>query len=107
MAAAVFTDENFETEVLQSDSPVLVDFWSPSCGPCRMIAPIIEELAGENAGTVKVGKMDVSEGQSTAMKYGIQAVPTLMIFKNGEPVQVMQGAREKAELQKAIDSATA
>ena len=80
------TDENFETEVLKSDKPVLVDFWATWCGPCRMIAPIIEELAGEYEGKVVIGKMDVDSNQMAPQKYGIRSIPTILIFKGGEMV---------------------
>jgi thioredoxin 1 len=103
--AAVFTDANFESEVLQSDVPVLVDFWATWCGPCRQSAPMIEQLAEENAGTFKVGKVDIDQNQQAAMRYQIESIPTLIIFKNGEPVQRMMGAQPKSRLQAALDSA--
>lgn len=107
MGVPEFDDNNFEQEVLQSDQPVLVDFWAPWCGPCRMIAPVIEELANENAGTIKIGKLNTDQGQSTAMKYGVDAIPTLIFFKNGEVVERIQGVKPKSRLQETIDSLTA
>ena len=89
------TDENFETEVLKSDKPVLVDFWATWCGPCRMIAPIIEELAGEYEGKVVIGKMDVDSNQMAPLKYGIRSIPTILIFKGGEMVDTIIGAVSK------------
>lgn len=83
------TDENFETEVLKSDKPVLVDFWATWCGPCRMIAPIIEDLAGEYEGKVVIGKMDVDSNQMAPLKYGIRSIPTILIFKGGEMVDTI------------------
>jgi thioredoxin 1 len=103
--AAVFTDDNFESEVLQSDVPVLVDFWATWCGPCRQLAPVIEELAEENAGSVKVGKVDVDQNQQSAARFQIEALPTLIVFKNGEPVQRMMGKQPKSRLQAALDEA--
>ena len=103
--AAVFTDDNFEAEVLQSEVPVLVDFWATWCGPCRQLAPVIEQLAEENAGSIKVGKVDVDQNQQAAMRFQIEALPTLIVFKNGEPVQRMMGAQPKSRLQAALDEA--
>lgn len=107
MGVPEFDDKNFEQEVLQSNTPVLVDFWAPWCGPCRQIAPLIEQLAAENAGFFKIGKLNTDEGQETAMKYGVNAIPTLMIFKNGEVVDRFQGVQPKSRLQQAIDAAKA
>ena len=108
MAAAnvlEFTDNSFQTDVLGSDQPVLVDFWAPWCGPCRKIAPMIDELASENAGAVKIGKVNIDDNQQSAFKYGIEAIPTLLIFKGGQPVQRFQGIPNKARLQEALDAA--
>jgi thioredoxin len=99
------TDNNFDSEVLSSDQPVLVDFWAPWCGPCRKIAPMIDELAAENTGAVKIGKVNIDDNQQSAFKYGIEAIPTILIFKGGQPVQRFQGIPAKARIQEALDSA--
>ena len=100
-----FTDANFQTEVLNSSEPVLVDFWAPWCGPCRMIAPMIQELAGEYVGSVKVGKINIDESPSAATSYGVSSIPTLMIFKGGEVVDRFVGVQPKNRLQQAMDAA--
>jgi thioredoxin 1 len=102
---AEFTDTNFESEVLGSDVPVLVDFWAPWCGPCRNIAPIIDELASENITAVKVGKLNVDSSPAAAQKYGVSSIPTLMIFKKGDVVQRFVGLQPKSRLQQALDAA--
>src|SRR4029453_5292323 len=99
---AEFTDGNFQSEVLDSQEPVLVDFWAPWCGPCRRIAPMIDELAAENAGGVKIGKVNIDENQQSAMNYGVEAIPTLIVFKAGQPVQRFQGIPAKARVQEAL-----
>jgi thioredoxin 1 len=100
-----FTDANFQSEVLDSSDPVLVDFWAPWCGPCRMIAPMIEELAGEYAGSVKIGKLNIDDSPNSAGSFGVSSIPTLMIFKGGEPVDRFVGVQPKNRLQKALDAA--
>lgn len=103
--ANVFNEDNFDSEVLQSSEPVLVDFWAPWCGPCRQLAPVIDQLATEYEGSVKVGKVDTDQNPNLAVKYGIQSIPTVMIFKNGEVVNQMLGNQPKANLQQALDAA--
>ncbi|WP_028841129.1 thioredoxin [Thermodesulfobacterium hveragerdense] len=107
MGAPKVTDETFETEVLKSPIPVLVDFWAAWCGPCRVIALIIDELAEEFEGKVKVMKLNVDENPVTPGKYGIRAIPTLIIFKNGEPVEVIVGAVSKNTIVNALNKALA
>jgi thioredoxin len=102
-----FTDANFQVEVLDSKAVVLVDFWAPWCGPCRRIAPMIDELAAENMGGAKVGKVNIDDNQQSAINYGVDAIPTLIVFKGGQPVQRFQGIPAKARVQEAIDSAKA
>jgi thioredoxin 1 len=97
-------DGNFDQTVLQSKTPVLVDFWAAWCGPCRMVAPIVEELAGEYKGKVTVAKLNVDENSKTASQYGIMSIPTLLIFKNGAPVSNIVGFRPKAELKRSLDA---
>ena len=97
------TEETFNAEVLQSDNPVLVDFWAPWCGPCRMVGPVIEELADEYAGRVKVVKLNTDENIDVAGEYGIQSIPTLAIFRAGRPVDGVLGAVPKSVLKELID----
>ena len=94
----ILTDENFEKEVLESDIPCLVDFWAPWCGPCRMLGPVIEEVAREYQGKVKVGKLNVDEGTLTASKYGIMSIPTVVLFDKGKTVEQSVGAVPKEQL---------
>ncbi|MDY7108136.1 MAG: thioredoxin [Planctomycetota bacterium] len=100
-----FTDANFDTEVLQSDQPVLVDFWAEWCQPCRMITPIMEEIAGEYEGKVKVGSLDCDSNRSIPVKYGISAIPTVMLFKNGEVEKKFVGLAPKEQFTAALDGA--
>ncbi|HJT32987.1 MAG TPA: thioredoxin [Pirellulales bacterium] len=102
-----FTDGNFQTEVVGSSQPVLVDFWAPWCGPCRMIAPLIEELGSEYSGSVKVGKLNIDDSPNAAEQYGVSSIPTLMVFKGGEVVERFVGVQPKSRLQKALDAAKA
>jgi len=100
-----FTDVNFQDEVLQAKEPVLVDFWAAWCGPCKMIAPVVEELAGDFAGKAKIGKLNVDESGKTAQEFGVMSIPTLIIFKDGKEQSRIVGFRPKAELSKAIEQA--
>jgi thioredoxin 1 len=98
------TDDSFDPEVLQSATPVLVDYWAEWCGPCKMIAPILDEVAREYAGKLKVAKLNIDENQATPPKYGIRGIPTLMIFKNGSVEATKVGALSKSQLTAFIDS---
>ncbi len=103
MADLTFTDSNFDQEVLKSQTPVLVDFWAVWCGPCKIVDPIVEELAKEYDGKLKVGKLNVDENQQISGTYNIMSIPTLLIFKNGEPVKSMIGAQSKESFKRGID----
>jgi len=105
MAVNKVSDANFEAEVLKSAEPVVVDFWAEWCGPCKMIAPVLDELAGSMQGRVKIVKLNVDENPDTAAKYGIMSIPTLMIFKNGEMASRQIGAAPKQKLEQWITSA--
>ena len=106
--ALTFTQENFQKEVLKSSTPVLVDFWAPWCGPCKIIGPIVEQLAKEQEGKpVKIGKLNVDENGAIASQYGVMSIPTLMIFKGGVPVAQMVGVQSKDTLTDALAKAMA
>ena len=98
------SDESFETDVLQADGPVLVDYWAEWCGPCKMIAPILEEIAEEYDGRVKVAKLNIDDNTNTPPKYGIRGIPTLMLFKGGEVEATKVGALSKSQLTAFLDS---
>jgi thioredoxin 1 len=101
------SDQDFQSEVLQATGPVLVDFWAPWCGPCRMIAPIVEELAKDNGDSLKVAKINIDSSPQTAAAYAVSSIPTLMIFKNGEVSERFVGVQPKKRLQEAIEQAKA
>jgi thioredoxin 1 len=107
MGVAKVSDADFEAQVLKSAEPVVVDFWAEWCGPCRMIAPALEEIAGTMGGKVKIVKINVDENPATAAKYGIMSIPTLMLFKNGELASRQVGAAPKQKLEQWITTATA
>ena len=99
------TDQDFNQEVLEADTVVLVDFWAEWCGPCKMVAPVLDDLSQEYDGKIKFTKVDVDENPETAMKYGIRSIPTILVFKGGAPVDQVVGAVPKAVLKKRLDSA--
>lgn len=101
--AKEFTDANFATEVISSDKPVLVDFWAPWCGPCKMIGPVIEKLSGELAATVKIGKLNVDDNPAVAQEYGVMSIPTLLLFKGGKVVGTTMGFQPEPKLRAFID----
>ena len=98
----VVTDETFNEEVLKSNTPTLVDFWAIWCGPCRMVAPVVDQIAREQTGKLRVMKLDVDDNQNTAMAYGVMSIPTLILFKDGKPVERIVGFRPKGDLEKKI-----
>src|SRR5579864_8391942 len=100
-----FNDAAFDSDVLNSPEPVLVDFWAEWCGPCRMLAPTIDELAEEYKGKIKVGKVDTDANRTTAMKFSISAIPTVIVFKKGQVVQKLSGLRPKREFKSVLDAA--
>lgn len=102
--ALTFTDDNFQQEVLSSDKPVLVDFWAVWCGPCRAIAPVVEQLAEEYADRAKIGKLDVDNNPNIAATYGVRSIPTLLVFKGGEVVAQIVGAVPKHKLVEALEA---
>ena len=103
--ALAVTDANFENEVLSGDQPVVVDFWAEWCGPCKLIAPVLDELAAEYDGKVKVTKLNVDENPATSMKFQVRSIPTLLFFKGGQVVDQVIGAQSKAELKRRFDAA--
>ena len=109
MAAAnivTLSESNFSSEVLSSPNPVLVDFWAEWCGPCKMIAPLLDELASEYDGKVKIGKVNIDDHQNLATQYGIRAIPTMLLFKNGEVTEQIVGMRTKRDLKGSLDKVT-
>ena len=98
-----FTDDEFDTQVVNSEVPTMVDFWADWCAPCKMIAPAVEALAEENAGRLRVGKLNVDENPKTASRFEIRGIPTLLVFKGGEVVEQVVGVRSKKDLQKIVD----
>ena len=105
MADLNFKDSDFEEQVLKSDIPVVVDFWAPWCAPCRIVSPLIDELATEYVGKIKVGKMNVDDEPNASQTYGDMSIPSVMIFKNGQPVKTMIGAQSKENYKKEFDQA--
>src|SRR5262245_39561683 len=99
-----FTDANFDAEVLKSDVPVLVDFWAEWCMPCRMLAPTIEKIARDYSGKVKVGKLDTDSNRDVSIKYGISAIPTVILFRNGQVAQKFVGLRQERDFKEALDA---
>lgn len=104
MGLVEITDDNFEAEVINSDLPVLIDFWAVWCGPCKMIAPIVEELATEYDGKAKIGKLDVDSNQQTSIKYGVRSIPTLLLFKDGELKDTIIGAVPKNNIVEKLNT---
>ncbi len=107
MSDIILTDQNFEKQVLKSDTPVLVDFWAEWCQPCKIVDPVIHELAEEYVGKLKVGKLNVDENPESSQKFNVMSIPTIMFFKNGQPVKSAIGAQSKENFKKAIDEVLA
>jgi thioredoxin len=105
MKPVTLTDSNFEQEVIKSNKPVLIDFWATWCGPCKIIAPIVEEVASEYEGKAKIGKLDVDDNQETAIKYGVRSIPTLLIFKDGKLKDTIIGAVPKGQIVQKLNAA--
>jgi thioredoxin 1 len=101
------TDNNFQAEVIESEVPVLVDFWAPWCGPCRMVAPVVEEIANERAEQLKVVKLNIDENQQTAMAFNVMSIPTLILFRNGQAAKTVIGAYPKRKLEAELEPALA
>ena len=101
------TDNNFQAEVLESEVPVLVDFWAPWCGPCRMVAPVVEEIAHERADQLRVVKLNIDENQQTAINFNVMSIPTLILFRNGQPAKTVIGAYPKRKLEAELEPALA
>ena len=106
-AISEVTDTSFQAEVLEADTPVLVDFWAPWCGPCRMVAPVLEEIAGERGESLKIVKLNVDDNQQTAAAYGVMAIPTMLLFRDGQEAHRIQGALPKKRLEAALEPALA
>ena len=101
------SDDNFQAEVLENEQPVLVDFWAPWCGPCRVVAPVLEEIAAEQADKLRVVKLNVDENQRTAAQFGVMSIPTMILFKNGQPAKTIVGAYPKRKLEAELEPALA
>ena len=101
------SDDNFQAEVLENEQPVLVDFWAPWCGPCRVVAPVLEEIAAEQADKLRVVKLNVDDNQRTAAQYGVMSIPTMILFKHGQPAKTIVGAYPKRKLEAELEPALA